>query len=114
MRRLIPAVLLLLVVTIGGCKRKRHRQSVEEPGPATVLNTADPRVAGQLLRGFYSVEANAWRWTKGDFAAALKPPAGAAQKGATLIFRFVIPPTSIEQLKSVKLSASVNGTPLPA
>jgi hypothetical protein len=76
------------------------------------LNTADPRVAPQLLRGFHPIEGNAWRWTAGEFAAVLKPPAGADLKGATLVFRFTVPDTVIRQLHSVKLSASVNGTAL--
>lgn len=120
MRRLILAVLFLLlpalILTTGGCKRKKRAQAVsEEPvtGPATVLNTADPRVAPQLIRGFHTIEGNAWRWTAGEFAAVLKPPAGADHKGATLVFRFAIPDTSMRQLHSVTLSPSVNGTPLP-
>src|SRR5947209_9176076 len=91
MRRLILAVIFLvvpaLILTIGGCKRKKRPQAgSEEPvtGLATVLNTADPRVAPQLIRGFHTVEGNAWRWTAGEFAVMLKPPAGADQKGATL------------------------------
>jgi hypothetical protein len=78
-----------------------------------VLNTADPRVAAQLIRGFHTIEGNAWRWTAGEFAAVLKPPAGADQKGATLVFRFAVPETSMRELHSVTLSASVNGMPLP-
>ncbi len=119
MRRLITAVLFLLlpalILTTGGCKRKRRQPAAsDEPvtGLASVLNTADPRVAPQLVRGFHTIEGNAWRWTAGEFAAVLKPPAGAAQKGATLVFRFAIPDTVIRQLNSVKLSANVNGAQL--
>jgi hypothetical protein len=109
-------LVLALILTIGGCKRQRRAQAApDEPitGLATVLNTADPRVAPQLLRGFHTIEGNAWRWTTGDFAAVLKPPAGADEKGATLVFRFAIPDTSMRQLQSVTLSASVNGKQLP-
>jgi hypothetical protein len=116
MRRLTPAVLFLLLFTTGGCKRKKPSQAASDElvtGLATVLNTADPRAAPQLLRGFHAIEGNAWRWTAGEFAAVLKPPAGADQKGATLVFRFAVPETSIRQLHSVTLSASVNGAPLP-
>jgi hypothetical protein len=119
MRRLILVLFLLipaLIFTTAGCKRKKRNQAAsDEPitGLATVLNTADPRVAPQLLHGFHTIEGNAWRWTAGDFAAVLKPPAGADQKGATLVFRFAIPDTSMRQLQSLTLSTSVNGTPLP-
>ncbi len=82
-------------------------------GLASVLSTADPRIAPQLIRGFHPVEANAWRWTAGQFAVILKPPAGAAAKGATLLFKFTIPEAVIQKLKPLRLSASVNGTALP-
>jgi NAD(P)-dependent dehydrogenase (short-subunit alcohol dehydrogenase family) len=48
-----------------------------------------------------------------QFAVLLKPPAGAEIKGATLVFKFTIPGTVIEQLKPLTLSASVSGTALP-
>jgi hypothetical protein len=108
---LVPALTLT-----PSCKRQRRAEvASDEPitGMATVLNTADPRVAPQLLHGFHTIEGNAWRWTTGDFGAVLKPPAGADQKGATLVFRFAIPEPSMRQLQSVTLSASVNGKQLP-
>jgi hypothetical protein len=77
-----------------------------------MVNAADPRAAVQLVRGFHGVEQNAWRWTTGSFAVTLKPPANAAQKGATLEFKFVVPGVVIDKLKSVTLSASVNGQKL--
>src|SRR5450759_3654784 len=106
MRRLILALIPLalipaLLLAPAGCKRKRRQQTqagADEPvmGLATVLNTADPRIAPQLVRGFHPVEGNAWRWTAGQFTVLLKPPAGAEIKGATLVFKFTIPGTVIE------------------
>jgi hypothetical protein len=123
MRRLILALIPLalipaLLLAPAGCKRKRRQQTqagADEPvmGLATVLNTADPRIAPQLVRGFHPVEGNAWRWTAGQFTVLLKPPAGAEKKGAILVFKFTIPDTVIQQLKPLTLSASVNGTTLP-
>ncbi len=78
-----------------------------------MVNAADPRAAFQLTRGFHTVEQNAWRWTTGSFAATLKPPAGAAQKGASLQLKFVVPGVVISKLKSMTLTATVNGQKLP-
>jgi hypothetical protein len=116
MRRLIlVAVVLTLTLAPAGCKRKRKQQTTADEtvlGLATVLNTADPRVAPQLVRGFHPVEGNAWRWTAGQFAALLKPPAGGETKGATLVFRFTIPDVVIQRLKPLTLTASVGGAAL--
>jgi hypothetical protein len=70
---------------------------------------SDTSAAGQLLSGFYPVEANAWRWTARKFSVLLRTPPGAAQTGGNLSLNFTIPDVSIQQLKSVTLSASVNG-----
>ncbi len=77
-----------------------------------MVNAADPRTASQLVKGFHTVEQNSWRWTAGDFAVALKPPAGAAQKGATLTLKFVVAEAVLAKLKTMTLSASVNGVQL--
>ena len=113
---LVPLVLVAaLIAAPAGCKLKRRRTAADEPlsGPATVVHTADPRIAPQLVRGFHGVEQNAWRWTTGSFAVNLAPPATAAQKGAVLRFQFAIPDAVLVQLKSVQVSASVNGVALP-
>ena len=59
----------------------------ETSGNAPLVSTlkmSDPSAKHQLAKGFYQLEANAWRWTAGDFSVVLKTPPGAAQKGATL------------------------------
>lgn len=119
MRRLafftFPVLLIAaLAIAPTGCKRKKRNASAEEQpaGLATMVNAADPRAAVQLTRGFHSVEQNAWRWTTGSFAATLKPPAGAAEKGANLSLKFVVPGAIINKLKSMTLSAAVNGQKL--
>jgi hypothetical protein len=70
---------------------------------------ADPKAAIQLIRGFHSVEHNAWRWTMGKFSVTLKVPAGGAQKGATLGATFTLPEAVISKVKSTTLSASIGG-----
>ena len=108
------ATLLILALGITGCKRHRRTvQTVEEaPMLASVVATADPQVARQLVSGFYGVEQNAWRWTTGRFSVVLRPPASAATKGATLQLKFAIPDVAMEKFKTVSLSGYVNGTPL--
>ncbi len=121
MRRLTNPLIALFLIGLcalapAGCKRKKRpaQAADEEPaGLATMVHAADPRTATQLVRGFHNVEQNAWRWTEGKFAVVLKPPAGAAQKGAILELKFDIPDVVIEKLGSITLSASLNGRPLP-
>lgn len=114
-----PAAAAILVATLAfgsaSCKR-RHRvtvQTEEESAPlATIVHTADPRAASQLLSGFYGIEQNSWRWTAGKFSVVLRPPRTAAARGATLQLKFTIPEVIVKNLGPVSISASVNGAPL--
>lgn len=118
MRRLKTAVCLaaLALLALGpGCKRKQPKiqtQEEETQELATIVHVADPRSAVQLVKGFHEVEQGAWRWTKGAFAVTLRPPRGAAQRGANLVLRFALPDAVIEKLKTVEVSAKVGGTQL--
>jgi hypothetical protein len=110
------AVALAVCLLLTGCKRAkkiRVEQTEEDSAVlASVIHMSDPKVAPQLLKGFYNIESNAWRWTAGSFAVALRPPRNAALKGATLHFRFTLPEAVLSKLKTVALSASVNGAAL--
>jgi len=107
-RRLAIAVLCLapLAVMPAGCKLFRRA-----PLQSTV-NMRDPHITGQLLDGFYGVEAGAWRWTARQFSVKLKTPAGAAQKGGTLRFMLTVTPVVIEKSGPITLSAKIGGTAL--
>jgi hypothetical protein len=90
-------------------------QSPAQPEPASLASTVhvrDPKDAGQLVSGFYSIEQDAWRWTGQNFSLLLHPPAGSAHKGAILVFSFIIGEGTIQQLKDITLSASIGGTML--
>jgi hypothetical protein len=109
--------LLVVCATTSGCKRRERKirvQQTEEESSAlaSVIHMGDPKTAPQLIKGFYPIESNAWRWTAGSFAVALRPPHNAAMKGATLHLRFALPEAILTRLKTVSLSASVNGAPL--
>ena len=115
-RYVIGACLLVLALTGISCKGKHDRVEVQNEEPASgatrvqsTFRMSDTSAAGQLLSGFYPVEANAWRWTARKFSVLLRTPPGAAQAGGNLSLNFTIPDVSIQQLKSVTLSASVNG-----
>ena len=99
-----------------GCKEKQQPRAQtladEAIGLASMIHTADPRSEPQLLSGFYGVENNSWRWAGPRFSVNLRPPANAAQDGATLLLKFTIPDVVINQLKSMTLSSTVNGTKL--
>jgi hypothetical protein len=124
MRKLNPRsiawlALPLAVLALDGCKRKQSaapapEATIEESGElASVVHTADPKTASQLLKGFYPVEGNAWRWTKQKFSVTLRPPANAPTAGAILELKFAVPDSVLASLTSFKLSAKVNGTALP-
>jgi len=122
MRRLIPALLLSIVCigALGGCKRRHPRvETIEESpgGPSTAvastINMGDPRSSTQLVKGFHSIEQNAWRWTAGSFSVMLQPPPGAPQS-VNLVVSFGLPEPVIDKLKSVTLSATYNGAALPS
>jgi hypothetical protein len=113
------AILAALALAPLGCNRDHKvtvKETVEEaPGKAAVpvvVSMGDPKQQKQLVSGFYGIEANAWRWTGKDFTVSLRPPAGSATQGATLDFALSVPQVTIDKLKSITLSASINGTAL--
>jgi len=115
----LAAFFAALALAPAGCNRAHKvtvKETVEEPPEATgismVVDMGDAKREKQLVNGFYAIEANAWRWTAKDFAVTLRPPAGSAAQGATLIFALSIPQATADKLKSITLSAFVNGTAL--
>jgi hypothetical protein len=114
-RRLAAALWVCLLLT--GCKHRDRKVRVvqteeDSASLASVIHMGDPRAAPQLLKGFHGIEENSWRWTMGEFAVALRPPRNATLKGATLHFKFVLPEAVLSKVKTLSLSASVNGTAL--
>ncbi|MGD0365389.1 MAG: hypothetical protein ABSC93_31285 [Bryobacteraceae bacterium] len=114
----IGAAILVLSLALvpAGCKRHKPvtARTVEEAPPlASTIATADSRTAAQLVSGFYGIEQNSWRWTAGRFSVLLHPPQNAGTKGAMLQLKFAIPDVSLAKLKTITLTAYVNGTPLP-
>ena len=109
------ALIMLLGLAIPGCKTKKveTRQTVEEaPRMSSTIRMGDASAAAQLVSGFHQIEDNNWRWTQREFTVSLGVPPGAAQKGAVLSLRLSVPPPVIEKLKTVTLTASINGTDL--
>ncbi len=101
------AWVLLLVLALAGCRHKRS-----EEGLAAAVHMGNPRAERQLVSGFYGIENAAWRWTARTFSVALKPPAGAKERGGLLQMRLTVPPVVTESEGAVTLSASVGGTAL--
>ena len=110
------AVLAALLLTAPACKQRatvRVQETVEEaPRLASAVRMGDRAAAGQLVSGFYDIEANAWRWTARQFAVNLRPPARAAQQGAMLELHLTVPAPTIAKLGSVSLSATAGGAAL--
>jgi hypothetical protein len=114
---LIPLAALFLLAE-AGCKPSPQKVKKAEPPKEstsllTMVHVANPDAAKQLVTGFYEVEQNAWRWTAGRFSVTLRPPAGAAERGAVLVFRFTVPEAVIQKLKEVRLTAKVGPAVLP-
>jgi hypothetical protein len=101
-------VIAICVVTLAaGCHKNKR------PNPVSIVNTADPLLAKQLVGGFYRIEAKSWRWTARQFIVSLLPPPGSENTGAKLSLHFFLPETQISQLGSMTLSAEIDDYPLP-
>lgn len=115
--RRAAAAALLLVLALPACKRKQtvKVEQTDEEGPriSSIVHTGDPQSDTQLVNGFYGIEQNSWRWTAQKFSVVLRPPAGSAQKGATLNLQLAVSPITIGQLKTVTLRASAGTATLP-
>lgn len=121
MRRLIESsslVLLLIAAALlaGSCRRsERARVELTEEEPpelASVVHVADPATSAQLLKGFYALEQNSWRWTAGAFSVALRPPAHASERGARLQVNLAVPEVVLRRLGTLTLKASVGAAEL--
>jgi len=124
MRTISPLYFLPLLAALmlgpAGCTRTPAPVAEKKAVPETsttllsVVSVADPRAEPQLVKGFHNIEQNAWRWTAGSFAARLRPPAGASDRGAMLVFKFSIPENVIQKFQTIQLKATVEGVALPA
>ncbi|HKW98709.1 MAG TPA: FkbM family methyltransferase [Bryobacteraceae bacterium] len=81
---------------------------------AATVRMADATATGQLVDGFYSLEANSWRWTARKFAVFLGTPAGASRSGAWLRLAFSFPEPAAQQLKTITLAAKAGSALLSA
>jgi hypothetical protein len=79
---------------------------------ASIIHTADPRAGDQLISGFYDSE-NFGRWTKSKFSVRLRVPSAPPLSDPALLVKLYIPDEEMARLKSMSLSASVNGIALP-
>ncbi len=108
--------LLAFTAAVGAaCKRKKKStlETVEQSANlVSVVQVTDPVASAQLIRGFYPLEAGAWRWTMREFSVALKPPPGAAQMGAKLNFHFSYPEVVFNKLGTLTLNATISGLKL--
>jgi hypothetical protein len=93
---------LILITILAGCHQARRKE------PVSVINTADPSVAKQLVGGFYKIEAKSWRWTSREFIVSLLPPPGSEQKGAKSNLHFFIPEDQISKLGPMTLNAEID------
>jgi hypothetical protein len=106
--------LAALLCAAPGCKKKSAAPVAQDPRRVPIAVTiGDPRSAQQLISGFYDIEGGSWRWTSKQFVVELGTPLGSSGRGATLEFRFTVPPVTIEKNQSITLTAAVDGNVLP-
>lgn len=120
-----PTVYLIILTAVvlmsgaAGCNRNRsNADATIEEAPAqqmeqTMVQASDPKASAQLIKGFHAVEQGRYRWTMGHFSVTLRPPLHASERGAKLILNLGVPEPVLQKLKSIKLSASVDGVALP-
>jgi hypothetical protein len=108
----LTSICALLLVSSPACKHRKKAQAAD-PIPPGMLSVADPLVGLQLTKGFFEVEAGAWRWTQKNFAVVLNTPPNADTQGARLVLQFTLPEPLIQNLKSVTLGAAIDGFNLP-
>ena len=120
-----PTVCLLILAAAvlmscsAGCNRNRSKAdaTIEEapaqPMEQTMVQASDPKASMQLIHGFHALEQGRYRWTMGQFSVTLRPPLHASERGAKLDSQLGVPEPVIQKLKSIKLSASVDGVALP-
>ena len=114
--RLAAAFALIAVIAIApACRMKKKARGavIEDDGQlSSVVSTADPHAAVQLVRGFHGLENDSWRWTMKNFTVTLRPPAGSAQSGAQLELKFNFPAVIFDRVGPITLSARVGGLDL--
>jgi hypothetical protein len=98
---------------LGSCSRRLASLPEASAELLSAIDVADPKAAVQMVRGFWQVEGDAWRWTRGDFAVVLKSPERASRAGARLELKLSLPASSLERLGPIRVRAAVNQLPLP-
>jgi hypothetical protein len=110
------SVAALFCLAASACKNTnpvRLEQTIEETQPlVSTLRFSEQSRTDQLIRGFYELQANSWRWTAPQFEVVLAAPAGAQTKGSQLVLEFDLPDPTIAELKNVTIAGKVNGFPL--
>lgn len=95
-----------LLILVASCPLAACHQTYE---PRSDLRMADPAVSSQLLDGFYRIEENSWRWAARNFSVALKPPAGAAERGGRLRVRLYLSADELQKLGPLTLTGTIDG-----
>lgn len=111
----VVSILCLCGLTLA-CQRPdpiRLQKTLEEPAVVmSKIRISDPSTSSQLVRGFYPLEANTWRWAGPHFTVELGVPPKAREYGATLVVKLHLPDISIQKLKKITLNARVGALAL--
>ena len=102
----------LFCLAAAACKNKnpiRLEQTIEESQPLlSQLHFNEQPRADQLIRGFFELQSDSWRWTAPQFEVVLASPSGARTNGAELVLDFDLPDPTINTLKNITIACKVN------
>ena len=79
----------------------------------SAIRAGDPADELQFVSGFYPVEGDGWRWTRGHFTLVLLAPDDAPRNGATLELQLDVPKVVLDKIGPVTITASIHGVGLP-
>jgi hypothetical protein len=106
----------LAMMSGSACKRRAAKvETIESAndGLSTAVNMGNPEQAIHLVKGFYDIDQNAWRWTRSQFGVTLLAPKNATERGATLELKLTLPEAVFSRTGPVTLSAAIDGNSLP-
>ncbi len=105
-------LVLILTILSATCKPNHSvtlEPTIEEPSrPSAVINMGDLATGPQLIRGFYPIEENSWRWTTGHFEVLLGAPPAASRVGGLVVLKINVPELLVQRYKAVTLSCELN------
>jgi hypothetical protein len=111
MRQFTIILALCLCTLTLACKRPdpiRLQPTFEEPAAlASMIRISDTSTSKQLVRGFYVLEQQTWRWTAPRFTVALQSTPNGRENGAWLVLQFHVHEATLAASKKITIHAKL-------